>query len=296
MDSMVAPTLTAVLLMLALGVRHGLDPEHIAIVNSVTMRAAEDGRRQPALSGLYFALGHGLVITAVAMGLTGLLGLGRLPAWVAAIAAWLPTLILFLVATLNLVDLLRPGAHYQPSNVKARFLPGVLRDSAHPLAVFVIGMLFAPFVDPATQTAVWAYVIGSSGSGIEVAALGGLLTLSMAVTCVLEARGMLLLAHGADQQRAEHRRRVLGWCIVVFSYAVVGYSIGSHLLPHLALQWLIACIFVAGLAMLSAALTFNHRRHRRAVEYSKIVGSEQKPPQSEGLYGGRVYRVDHRES
>lgn len=262
---MMVPTLTAVFLMLALGVRHGIDPEHIAIVNSVTMRAAETGRRRPALCGLYFALGHGLVITAVAMGLTGLLGLGHLPAWVAAIAAWLPMTILFLVATLNLIELLRPGAHYQPSNVKARLLPGVLRDSAHPLAVFVIGMLFAPFVDPATQAAVWAYVIGTSGSAVEVAALGSLLTLSMAVTCVVEARGMLLLAQGADKQRAERRRRALGWFIVVFSYAIVAYAVASRLLPHSALRLLVFYILTASMATLLAVFALESRRRRRAL-------------------------------
>lgn len=262
MTSMMVPTLTAVFLMLALGMRHGIDPEHMAIVNSVTMRAAETGRHRPALCGLYFALGHGLVITAVAMGLTDLLGFGHLPAWVAAIAEWLPMFILFLVATVNLIELLRPGTQYQPKNVKARLLPSALRDSAHPLAVFAIGILFAPFVDPATQTAVWAYVIGISGGGLEVAVLGSVFTLSMAMTLMLEARGILLLAHGANQQRAERRRRALGWFIVLFSYAIIAYAIGSRLLPLLGLRLLLAYALALSVAAVLALLLLRRQAHR----------------------------------
>lgn len=257
------PTLTTVFLMLALGVRHGLDPEHIAIVNSVAIRAAETGRLRPALSGLYFALGHGLVITAVAMGVTELLGLGRLPDWLQTLGAWLPMLILFLVASLNLRELLRPDASYQPSNVKARLLPGVLRNSAHPLAVFLIGMLFAPFVDPATQTAVWGYAIGTSAGSLQVTLLGTLLTASMAVTCVLEARGMLALMRGGDDRRAERRRRVLGWFIVVFSYGIVIYAVASRLLPQLGLWTLLTYGMALAVATALSLLVLMRWQRRR---------------------------------
>lgn len=269
MTDMVAMTLTAVFLMLALGMRHGIDPEHLAIVNSVTMRAVETGRRHPVLCGLYFALGHGLIITAVAMGVTDLLGLGHLPAWITAISEWLPMSILFVVATVNLIELIRPETQYQPKSVKTRFLPGPLRDSAHPLAVFSIGILFAPFVDPATQTAVWAYVIGISGGGLEVAALGCVFTLSMAVTLMLGSRGMLLLAQGANQQRAERRRRALGWFIVVFSYGIVGYDIGSRLFPQLGLTLLLAYGCALGAAAVLAVLLLRWQLQRQRVQESR---------------------------
>lgn len=247
-----ASTSTAVFLMLALGLRHGLDPEHIAIVNSVAQRAAADGRRLPWLCGAYFALGHGLVITVTAMGLTGLLDLGRPPAWAVVLAAWLPALILLLVATVNLRELLRPQhSGYRPANVKARLLPRPLRDSAHPLAVFLIGMLFAPFVDPATQAAVWGYAVGAADGFREVAGLGGVLTLAMAVTCMLEARGVLLLMGSGDPGRADRRRRQVGWAIVAFSYLIVGYTLVHALLP--SLDWRLSLPATLGAALVLSA-------------------------------------------
>lgn len=255
------PLLTAAFLMLALGVRHGIDPEHIAIVNSMTMRAAEQGRGRPALCGLYFALGHGLVITAGAMALTGLLQLGRMPLWLESIAVWVPTAILFWVASINLVELLRPGDAYRPRSVKARFLPAALRDSSHPLAVFCIGVLFAPFVDPASQAAVWAYVVGTSGNVLEVAWLGSLLTASMAVVCVLGARSILLLTQSANLRRAERRRRVLGWLIVVFSYVIVALEVIRQLFPDAPSAVRLAGVLL--IALLAGGALLVRQRHRR---------------------------------
>jgi len=261
-----APILTALLLMLALGLRHGLDPEHIALVNAVTLRRAAAGRRHPALGGLYFALGHGLVITAVALGLTQLLGFERWPDWLVGLARWLPTVILFLVASVNLRDLLRQPQGYQPGAVKVRLLPSPLRDSTHPLAIFVIGMLFAPFVDPATQTAVWGYVVGTASDSARVALMGAVLTAAMAATCVVEARAMIQLTRLPDARRAERRQRLLGWGIVVLSYAIVLYTLGSALWPDvgggvLLLDVLLLLLVLA--ASLAAGLTLRLRQRRR---------------------------------
>ncbi|HEU0195702.1 MAG TPA: hypothetical protein VFQ88_00625 [Nevskiaceae bacterium] len=261
--------LASLALMVALGVRHGCDPEHVAIVNSVTLRAAERGRRWPAASGLYFALGHGLVITLVALGLVGILHSVRLPAWSLVVASWLPAAILLLVAVVNLRELLRDRADYRPVSVKQRLLPRWLGDSSSPAAVFVIGVLFAPFVDPATQAAVWGYAVTVTAGPLWVLALGALLTTSMAITCVLEARGVLYLMSGAPTARhAARRRRAVGWLIVAFAFAVVGWTIATALHPAGAAWWLrLAEALVIGAALAgvtAAALRWHPRRWARS--------------------------------
>src|SRR6201995_5095897 len=47
----------------AFGLRHGVDPDHIAAIDNVTLKLMQQGRR-PLTSGLFFALGHstGVVI------------------------------------------------------------------------------------------------------------------------------------------------------------------------------------------------------------------------------------------
>lgn len=263
--------LATLLLMVALGVRHGLDPEHIAIVNSVTLHAVEKQRRWPAACGAWFALGHGLVITLVAAGVVGLLDVLRLPGWVLVVGEWLPLGILFIVAAVNLNELLYGRSDYRPVAIKQRLLPRGLGDSSSPLAVFCIGILFAPFVDPATQVAVWGYAASVSGSALWIAALGLLLTLAMAVTCVLEARAVVYLMSGVDAARAARRRRGVGWMIVIFSFAVVGYGLVS-VFAGTAWPWWVrlvaGCVCGAGLALAYAGLArlfvALSRRGRRA--------------------------------
>lgn len=263
-------TVTALVLMLALGVRHGLDPEHIALVNAVTLRANAAGRRWPSLGGLYFALGHGLVITAVALGLTQLLGLAQWPSWLMTLGAWLPAAILFLVATVNLRDLLRTTGPFSGAAVKLRLLPGPLRSSTHPISIFIIGMLFAPFVDPATQAAVWGYVVGTTSGVWRVAGLGTALTAAMAVTCVLEARAILQLARSADTARAERRQRALGWVIVALSYAVVANVAFSAMQPA-APVWATIGESVAAVALGALAIVAWRRRARRVAMRSQAA-------------------------
>ena len=50
-------------LMFALGLRHGLDPDHIACIDSLTWRALEHEHRNAAWVGTLFATGHGLPVS-----------------------------------------------------------------------------------------------------------------------------------------------------------------------------------------------------------------------------------------
>ena len=64
---------------------------------------------------------------------------------------WVPTLLLLLVGTLNLRQLLAPGGTYQPTGWKMRLIPRRLREQTNPLAIVLIGVLFATVFDTATQ-------------------------------------------------------------------------------------------------------------------------------------------------
>ncbi|APD10587.1 MULTISPECIES: nickel permease [Thermus] len=84
------------LLAVALGMRHGVDPDHLAAVDGLS-------RVRPSpLNGVYFALGHGGIVTLLAFPAAALLERVDLE------ALHLPTLLLLLVAGINLYRLLRP--------------------------------------------------------------------------------------------------------------------------------------------------------------------------------------------
>jgi nickel/cobalt transporter (NiCoT) family protein len=55
------------LLAYSLGLRHGLDPDHIAAIDNVTRRFMQEGKR-PVAVGFFFALGHSAVVVAASAG------------------------------------------------------------------------------------------------------------------------------------------------------------------------------------------------------------------------------------
>jgi high-affinity nickel-transport protein len=58
---------SGLLLMLVLGLRHGLDPDHIACIDGLTSRPMQRGHRHGAWVGTLFAIGHGLLVTVIAV-------------------------------------------------------------------------------------------------------------------------------------------------------------------------------------------------------------------------------------
>jgi nickel/cobalt transporter (NiCoT) family protein len=59
--------LGAAALAYSLGLRHGLDPDHIAAIDNVTRRLMQDGKR-PVAAGFFFALGHSTVVLVASAG------------------------------------------------------------------------------------------------------------------------------------------------------------------------------------------------------------------------------------
>jgi high-affinity nickel-transport protein len=82
------------LLMLMLGLRHGFDPDHIAIIDSVGLRYAET---QPAVAkwaGTLFAIGHGTAVTIIAVLISQFSQAFTFPKAVWNILDWLPGILL----------------------------------------------------------------------------------------------------------------------------------------------------------------------------------------------------------
>lgn len=228
-------TPSGIALMLMLGLRHGLDPDHIALIDGLTLRAHEQRPGMAPWVGTWFALGHGLVVTLIAVMVS--LGANRIelpPALIAA-ADWVPVLLLFVVGTGNLRSLLR-DTEYQAAGWRTRLIPRALRGSTSPLGIFLIGALFAAIFDTITQAAAWGYVATQQGGVLGALAVGLVFTLGMLVTDTLDARLLCRLLRDPRPEVARRRRRALGWVIVIMAYAVVLYALLAHFAPQLQLS------------------------------------------------------------
>src|SRR6476619_3320622 len=78
-----------VLVVFILGLKHGLDPDHLAAIDGLTRFNA---RERPALSrwsGLLFSAGHGVVVTLVAIAVATVATEWKAPEWLENAGTWI---------------------------------------------------------------------------------------------------------------------------------------------------------------------------------------------------------------
>jgi high-affinity nickel-transport protein len=227
-------------LMLVLGLRHGLDADHIACIDGLTWQALgrESQRHQAVWIGTLFALGHGLLVTLIAAGVSLLSHAVTVPKSVGLVFDWIPTTLLVLVGTMNLRLLMRRDGSFTPIGWKLGLIPARVRLHGSPWSVVLIGVLFATVFDTASQALAWGFVASHRGGGLPVAIGAGLVfTVGMVVTDSLDGRIICSIDRRADGQAIALRyRRVLGWLIVCISYLVAGYNVGTALMPSIELS------------------------------------------------------------
>ncbi|MBC7732967.1 MAG: nickel permease [Bacteriovorax sp.] len=259
---------SGLVLMFVLGLRHGLDPDHIACIDGLTWRALNHEHQHAHWIGTLFAIGHGLLVTGIAVGVSQFTRSMSVPDVVVTVFGWIPTALLLLVGTLNLRLLMRKDPSYVPTGWKLRLIPQRLRNHSSPWAVVVIGVLFATVFDTATQASAWGYVASNKGGGLMAAFLAGIVfTLGMVITDTLDGRLICRISRGTDGQAAGRRfRRTLGWLIVAISYGVAAYNVGKAVIPAIELDEV--AFSVTGFALMAVmfviwAWVWNGRRPLR---------------------------------
>ena len=207
-----------VVIGLALGMRHGVDPDHLAAIDGLARI------RPRTTNGIYFALGHVLVVMLLAIGIGHFLA-RRL----AFTGAWS----LIGIGLINLWRLFRrapaPPLHARPV-------------MAQP---FLLGMLFAAEFETASQLS--ALILAGQGSAWL---LGVAFSLGVVLVDGLDgyfAASMQRLA-ALGQTRAKTASRVLGVIVVIFAFGLGGAELFGTELASIELP-LGLCLFIIVLGM-----------------------------------------------
>lgn len=212
--------------MFILGLQHGLAPDHLAFIDGMTMRGVAARARSVRWVGTYFALGHGLAITALAVMLGALGAALALPSALARLLEWLPVLLLIALGSVNLRQLLRRG-ELETGGWKEKMVPARLRHSHHPLAIAAVGVLFALVFESVTQAATWGYAASAHGGSTGALYAGLSFTAGMLLTDTADGWLMTRLFSRPGGTGRDYRRPV-GWAMVALCYAVALYSIFNH--------------------------------------------------------------------
>jgi len=172
-------------LVFLLGLRHGLDPDHLVAIDGLTRAGPRESARR--WCGLFFSLGHGVVITLVGLVVALAAAEWQAPAWLRALGTSISVGVLLVLGLANLAMAWRtPAARPVPLvGLRGRWLAEQLSRASHPVFIAAIGAAFALSFDTISHALAFS-LTGAALAGWAFAALLGLVfTLGMALVDAL---------------------------------------------------------------------------------------------------------------
>ena len=122
MESLPGHWLSLVAVVFLLGLKHGLDPDHLAAIDGLTRFNSRSKPRLARWSGLLFSAGHGVVVTAVAIVVATAAVEWQAPSWLENAGIWISIGFLALLGFANLHAVLRTPVHevVRPVGMRSR--------------------------------------------------------------------------------------------------------------------------------------------------------------------------------
>lgn len=190
---------------LALGMRHGMDPDHLAAIDGLARI------RPRATNGVYFALGHVFVVLLLAMGIGHFLA-SRL----AFASPWS----LIVIGLVNLWRLFRGAPAHR---IRARLII---------VQPFLLGMLLAAGFETASQLSA-VILVGQGSAWLVGIAFSFGVVLVDGLDGYLAASAQSLAVIG--QTRAKAASRILGITVVICAFGLGGAELFRSELASVAL-------------------------------------------------------------
>jgi len=168
-------------LAFTLGLRHGLDADHLATIDGLARRSARSHPLASRFSGTLFSAGHGIVVLAVALAASLLTTGWETPGWLQVSGTLVSILFLLGLAFLNLHAVWTTPRHEMvaPVGVRSQLFARVIKVE-HPLSMVAVGMLFAISFDTVSQAALFGFAASKFGGmwhalGAASAFVGGMM-------------------------------------------------------------------------------------------------------------------------
>ncbi len=256
METLPNDWLALMLLVFTLGVKHGLDADHLATIDGLTRFNARQNPKLARWCGALFSLGHGAVVIAVALAVGSVAQRWAAPEWLEDLGAWISITFLALLGALNLVVVLtaRPNEVVQTAGLKGRFFARLQR-TGNPALIALVGAFFAFSFDTMSQAALFALTGTQFGGVAHSLTLGLLFMLGMMLTDGINGLWISHLIRRADRIACV-ASRVMGLAVSGLSLLVAGFGIAKYASPAIG-AWSDGKAFAFGLSfILVVALSF----------------------------------------
>lgn len=209
-----------ILIALTLGLRHGLDLDHIATIDAIT-RTARQNQILSKMVGFLFSLGHGIVVTLISLVVGAGIIQAEVPEWLDGVGTWISIFFLFLFGLLNLWNVFQKNNSDMPIGLKNYIACKVMNKKYNPAMIMFIGALFALSFDTFSQITLFSISATLMSGWVFSVVLGLCFTLGMIITD--GCNGLLV---SVLIQRADRASRILSRTLGI---AVSGFSLGLGL-------------------------------------------------------------------
>ena len=231
METLPTHWLALVGVVFLLGLKHGLDADHLAAIDGLARFNARERPRVARWSGLLFSAGHGVVVTLVAVAVATVATEWKAPGWLDNTGTWISIAFLTVLGIANLAAVVRTprGEIVRAVGVRGRLLERFMRVE-HPVMVAAVGAAFALSFDTISQAVLFS-ITGSNLAGWLFAAFLGLVfTAGMMATDALNGLWVSHLVRSADR-RAAAASRFMSLAIGITSLAIATLAAARFALP-----------------------------------------------------------------
>jgi high-affinity nickel-transport protein len=218
-------------LVFLLGLRHGLDPDHLVAIDGLTRC------NRSRWNGLFFSLGHGVVVTLVGMVVALVAARWHAPAWLETLGAWISISVLLVLGVANVMMVFHtPAGCVVPLvGMRSRWFAEQLGRINHPVFIAAIGAAFALSFDTISHALVFSLTGASLAGWLFATLLGLIFTLGMVLTDSLNGWWVARMIRRAEQ-RAVRASRAMSIAIAFLCFAIGLGALAEHALPRTLLS------------------------------------------------------------
>lgn len=230
--------LSGFIILFVLGLRHGLDPDHITVIDNFTYKLHQHKSKWSRWVGTLFTIGHGLMVILISVILSLLKNNIEFPEWFNESLEWVPVVILLGMAISNTIILsnVNSGKQKTISGFRSCLLPKHSDNALNPFSIIVTGLIFGFIFDTSSQIAAFGITMSSSYQWIY-AVLGGLVfSFGLILTGTCDSFLLNKLLKTFDQKKIVTHRFKLNVLITIMCFAIPLYKICCRINPAFELS------------------------------------------------------------
>jgi nickel/cobalt transporter (NiCoT) family protein len=236
-----------VALVFMLGLRHGFDPDHLVAIDGMTRST------KSRWCGLFFSLGHGVVVTLIGVAVALAATEWQAPAWLEQTGTLISIGVLLVLGFANLAVLFRaPGdTPVRLIGLRGRWLTGRLARASHPAVIASMGAAFAVSFDTVSHALAFSLTGATMAGALFAGLLGVVFTLGMVLTDALNGLWAARMMSGSAAASRWMSAAVAFLCLLMAALSVPAMDeLTAALSLPLSIATLVLVTSIGGIAVL----------------------------------------------